>query len=247
MQIRLTTTLLFGAAALIAGGCAPLTNGTTGVGTGCVAAIVEDDPGSQVPINTPGVPLGAGTGSTSQLAEAFLVTATQVVPEVQIKLDVVTPAQSTLGASISVQLEQDTLTSTAGNASAPTTPLGSPVTSGTIVATQSIPASTVNASPSSSSTNPAFYNFCFAGAIGVNCPTPGIGATTAGVTLNAGQFYWIVVTTSAPGTATSFVEWRGTSTSTVDYLGYVFLNSLNWLPVKGAGTSNFNFDFKLGC
>jgi hypothetical protein len=247
MQIRLTTTLFFGAAALIAGGCAPFTDSTTGGGnTGCVAAITEDDPGSQIAINTPSVKLGVGTGTTAQLAEAFLVTSTQVVPEVQLKLDVVTPSQTQVTSSINVQIQEDSLVSTAGNATTPTTP-GLLVSSGTISASSSILASTVNAAPSSSSTNPAFYDFCFSNAIGVNCPTAGIGATTAGVTLNAGQYYWIVATTTSPGTATSFVEWRGTGTSTTDFFGYVFLNSLTWLPVNGASTSNFNFDFKLGC
>jgi len=242
MQIRLTTTLLFGAAALIAGGCAPFTDGSSGgANTGCVAAVTEDDAGAQVAINKPGVQLLAGAGTTTQLAEAFLVTSTQAIPEVQLKLDVVTPAQTTVGTSITVQIEPDTVTSTAGPAAAPTTPLGTAAVSSGITASGTLNASLV------SSTNPTFYDFCFQGAIGVNCPTPGIGATTAGVTLTAGQFYWVVVTTVAPGTATSFVEWRAAKTSIPDFIGAVFLNGLSWLPINGVGTSNTNFDFKLGC
>jgi hypothetical protein len=214
------------------------------LGPGCVASIVQDDAGSQVGINQPGVQLGAGKGTTAQLAEAFLVTSTQVVSEVQLKLDVLTPALTQLDSDISVQIVPDNAAGTTGIVSVPTLPSGTPVTSGNISAIGSINASEVAAATSPSETNPRFYDFCFFGA---NCSTAGAGSSTAGVTLNAGQVYWIIVTTTAPGTGSSYVEWRGTNTAAPGFSGYVFLNGQSWLPINGVDTSNFNFDFKLGC
>lgn len=165
-----------------------------------------------------------------------------MIPEVALKLDAITPANTTMTATINVQLEADSVVTTSGTASAPTTP-------GTVVSSNGITASNVGSvSANTLTTAPTFVDFCFSGAIGVNCPVAGTGATTAGVTLNAGQYYWIVVTTSTPGTSTSYVEWRGTNTTIPDNFGFVDLNNLgNWIPVNGIGTSNYNFDFRVGC
>jgi hypothetical protein len=207
----------------------------------CVAAVVEDDAGSQVAINKPNVTLGAEIGTTTQLAEAFLVTSTQTVSEVQLKLDAVTPHGTQLGATVSVQIVPDSLTSATGSSSSlPTMPSNTPVISGSISAMSALSSSLIGELPE-------FYDFCFPGAIGGNCPTVGSGKTGSGVTLHAGQIYWIVVTTSAPATSTSYVEWRGTNTGAPNEGGYVFLNGQNWIPVNGANASHFNFDFMLGC
>jgi len=208
---------------------------------GCVAAVVQDVAGSQIAINKPNVTLGTETGTTTQLAEAFLVTSTQTVSEVQLKLDSVTPIGTQSDAMVTVQIVPDSITSaTEGSSSLPTTPSNAPVTSGSISATSAISASFIGQIPE-------FYDFCFPGAIGGNCPAVGTGKTESGVTLHAGQIYWIVVTTSAPATSTSYVEWRGTNTGTPNDDGYVFLNGQNWVPVNGANASHFNFDFMLGC
>jgi hypothetical protein len=68
----------------------------------CLAAIVGETAGSQI---------GSETGTTTLLAEAFIAPATQVVSEVQLKLDAVTPPGTTLGSTISVQIMPDALLS----------------------------------------------------------------------------------------------------------------------------------------
>jgi hypothetical protein len=248
-QTELTTVLLLSAAAFIAGGCAPLTNDEGGgSGTGCAASILEDDAGAQIAINTSNVTVGTVVGTTTQLAQAFLATTSATIPEISLKLDAVAPQGTTLTYGVTAQIQKDSLTTTAGTSASPTSPSGAAVASGAITATGAILASSITASTSASSTVPGFYDFCFIGASGVNCPAAGTGTTTAGVTLTAGQYYWIVVTTTASGTSTAFVEWRATKTQTTGYAGYVNLNGLNnWLPLNGFGTTNYNFDFKLGC
>jgi hypothetical protein len=192
--------------------------------------------------------VGTVVGTTTQLAQAFLATTSATIPEISLKLDAVAPQGTTLSYSVTAQIQQDSLTTSSGTTATPTSPSNVALASGAITATGSIPAASITASTSAGSTVPNFYDFCFVGASGVNCPAAGTGTTTAGVTLTAGQYYWVVVTTTASGTSTAFVEWRATKTQTTGYAGFVNLNgSNNWLPINGFGTTNYNFDFKLGC
>ena len=75
----------------------------------CLAAIVDDVAGSQIALNKSNSPIGSETGTATLLAEAFLATTTQVVPEVQLKLDAVIPFGAALDSTVTVEIMSESL------------------------------------------------------------------------------------------------------------------------------------------
>jgi hypothetical protein len=208
-----------------------------GTAGNCLASVVSDVSGSQLPLNT-NVTTPAGTGISSTVAEAFTIPAeSRAVSKVTLKLDVVAPQNTYLSGAIHVAIYPDATFSTSGQAS-PTLPnLNAPyvdVSTGTAANSTSVSASSI------SPNGPQWYDFCFDGASGDGC-----SGNRGGVTFKPGQVYWIVISGAPAGGKSSFLEWRGNNAGSPNSVGEIQTSS-GFLPVNTPSTS-YNFDFKVGC
>jgi hypothetical protein len=241
MMNELKVICVLGVSAFLAVGCMSLNVDGSGNDSGtdgnCLASVISDVSGMQLPLNSY-VTTPAGTGISTTVAEAFTIPSdSRSVSKVTLRLDAITPQNTYLSGVIHVAIYPDARFSTSGQAS-PTVPsLGAPyvdASTGTAANSTSVNASSI------SPNGPQWYDFCFDGASGDGC-----SGKLAGVTLKAGQVYWIVISGAPAGGKSSFLEWRGNNTGSPNSVGEIQTNS-GFLPVNTPSTS-YNFDFKLGC